>query len=354
MRSVDRNRALAAAILFAATPALAAAGPFSVRRASRPGDAAAAPPAAVVDRAPFDDAGAFADPADAFIVVTDSSGARVPVSVMRVPSLGILRIGFDDGDPSSAPVDAARSEVALDRGSIPADGLTVATVTVRPEDASGILLGTGLSVSIDPAPLWPGRVIGAVEDVGDGSYLGRIVSTVPGIAEVRVRVEATALAVRPTIEFAAVESSSGSPRDVAIAMLRDLTRPEGLFEALAALDARDAIERALSDLEAGGARDDNALKGGIAAALESLKDPELVRAVLEASRRLAIHQVVLAEGACGACDAERRDPKQVCDAWDLFAKGDRLARSEPPDAPAAAEAWAQSVARSLQAQQHCL
>lgn len=352
MRVIGRHRALAAAILAGATPALAAVGPFSVRRASLPGDLAAASPAAVVTRAPFDDAAAFADPSNAFLVVTDATGARLAISVVRVPSLGVLRIGFDDGDPASAPVGAVASEVTLDRSSIPADGMTAATVTVRPVDDSGIPLGTGLAVAIDPSALWPGRVLGTVQDLGDGRYRALVVSTLPGLARVDIRVEGIVLATRPAIEYRPVESS-GSLRDLAIAMLEDLAGDGGLLASAGLVDVRESIDRALVDLAAGPDRDDNALKGGIAEALATLSDPDLVAAVLGAARALAIDHLVIAEADCGACDAARHRPEKVCDAWDRLALGDREAAKTPPDGEAAAEAWAASVERSLQAEQSC-
>jgi len=141
---------LAALLIAAAGPAFAA-GPFQVHREIEgasldPGSASVA----VVTTAPFDESALRShDASNYFYAVYDASGERLDISVQSLSGTGVIRIGFDDGDPGSAPVSASVSTVGAAPASIPANGVSIATITIVPRDADGQLLGRGLAVAID-------------------------------------------------------------------------------------------------------------------------------------------------------------------------------------------------------------
>jgi len=219
------------ALLALADPALGATAPWTVQRSLEASATESASPHAVVVQAPWDDApGVLSDGNSYFYLVTDASGLRLSVSVDKNLLLDTVRLGFDDGDPTSAPVDPQTSSVTVAPASVPADGLSSAWVTIVPRDADGLPLGAGLTVSIDPVALWPGTLAGSLVDLGNGVYLGRVVSSVPGQGVVWVEVEGVSLAEEPTIDF----ESTGplSLRDLAILQLDGLTSPGGTFDLL--------------------------------------------------------------------------------------------------------------------------
>lgn len=199
---------LASAILAAPAAAQPAAAPFAVFRATDPASVSSAPMQAQPMVAPFDDAsGTLSDGNTYFYVVRNGQGADVPLSVQKNAVLDAVRLGFDDGDPASATVDRIASSVSVVPSSIPADGASMAIVTVVPVDMDGVPLGTGLAVVVDAVALLPGLVAGNVRDEGDGSYSLAVLSSTPGAGNVVVEVEGTTLSSQPLLNYEPVGPS---------------------------------------------------------------------------------------------------------------------------------------------------
>ena len=110
-----------------------------------------------------------------------------------------------------APVHAGLSSVVVAPSIIHADGVDQAVVTIIPRDADGIALGTGLDLQVGTASLWPGRVTGAVDDLGNGTYMVRVVSAFPGSGTVQVTVEGIALKATPSKSAPSMNGAVGGP-----------------------------------------------------------------------------------------------------------------------------------------------
>jgi hypothetical protein len=191
--------------LVVASAAIAQTAPFEVRRAGVAATVRPSAPAEVVTTSPYDDAsGTLSDGALYFYVISDALAQGVSLSVHKNPATDSVRLGFNDGDPLSAPLDPDNSPVTAAPASIPADGASVVTITVIPRDAWGVPLGTGLSVVVDESALWPGTLLGPVVDRGDGSYVFQVISSDPGQATASVTVEGLDLTDEPTLDFLAL------------------------------------------------------------------------------------------------------------------------------------------------------
>lgn len=175
---------------------------FTVRRSSDPATVRSATAHAATATAPYDDlAGTLSDGQSYFYVVEKDGGLPEDVSASANRFDGTVRLGFDDDDPVSAPVDASATTVAADVSSAAADGTSVATVTVVPRDLHGVAIGAGCGIVVDALALGPASVAGPVIDRHDGSYSIRIAAVVPGTATVAVTVEGIALSSRPSVAF---------------------------------------------------------------------------------------------------------------------------------------------------------
>ena len=339
---------LAALLIAAAGPAFAA-GPFQVHREIEgasldPGSASVA----VVTTAPFDESALRShDASNYFYAVYDASGERLDISVQSLSGTGVIRIGFDDGDPGSAPVSASVSTVGAAPASIPANGVSIATITIVPRDADGQLLGRGLAVAIDASLLWPLELSGPVQDLGDGTYSAVATSTVAGTGSVVVDVEGVVLASSPAVEATPLQ---GSLRDLAILQLRDLAQPGGRLDADGLGSARSWALESLHELvDVRPTRDDNALKTYLGLAvneLEALGTPEakeLIDDILEIARMIAVWNVDQAVAACGSAPA----------AEDELASADALNADPGADPSDVVDAYAWAIERALQALQHC-
>ena len=372
-------RALVVAALVAApATAVPAAGPFQVRRAAAASAVATAPPCATVATSPYEgDAASMASATSYYYAVYDASGQALNISVQRNPATQAIRIGFDDGNAASAPVDATRSTVTVAPASIRADGLQTATITVVPRDANGVSLGRGLMVVIDAALLWPASLAGPIVDLGDGSYRATAAASAPGTGSVRVVVEGLPLASWPTIT-ATPADPSGSLRDVAIADLSGLTSAGGPLSALAAQAgagspqgaalsaALTGAQSALATLANGNVtRDDNVLKTGLDAVLSQLAgvlaspgslDPLDVRDAMDdllgVARTIAVWHVEQAASTCGACNGSGT-PMKVCDAQAALDRADAMRAAVTPNWSAIVDEYAWAVERALQAVQAC-
>jgi hypothetical protein len=357
-----------------ATPVDAA---FQVRRVSSPGSIDSEAPIAVIASSPFDDSvGRLVDGANYFYAVFDAAGLSLPINVQRNPAAGCLRLSFDDGNPVSAPVSAAASSVSVAPSSIRADGVQAAVATIVPRDATGVPLGRGLALSVDGSLLWPGRLSGAVEDLGDGTYRARIVSSVPGTGRLDVNVEGTLLAVTPDLTYTAPDPN-GSLRDLAILRLSDMTALGNRFAGLTAAagsgtDQADALQHAWDDTaDALGSiangdptRDDNVIKNDLDRVLRQLAplldEPgaldqadvrDLMNDLLDVARLLASHHLGLAEAGCGVCTGGA--PRKVCDAAAALDEADAARGAVDVNWSAVVDAYARSVARSIQAEHGC-
>lgn len=372
-------RAAALAVLvatpFASVPAV---GPFQVRRATTAQAVSSAPPLATIATSPFDDdAGSTFVASDYYYEVYDASGEALEISVQLNPVTHRIRIGFDDANAASAPVDASASSIAVAPASILADGRQTATLTVEPRDADGVLLGRGLTITADPSLLWPAHLSGPFVDFGDGSYQALAVASVPGTGSVRVIVEGVRLAALPTITATPLDPS-GSLRDLAIATLSGMTGQGGPLAALsagtgsggpqaAALAAATArANQALATLVNGDTmRDENVLKTDFDAVLDLLEgvmaspgalDAQDVRDTMDdllgVARLIAEWHIERASDACGVCEGSG-DPRKVCNAITSMASADAMRAAISPNWGAVVDEYARAVEWALQAFHGC-
>ena len=351
-----------AACLVAASTATVRAASFRIQRVQDAAQVATAAPVAIVTSSPFDDAPTrLSDGTNYFYAVTDQDGHALTIAVQRNPVLGGVRVSFDDGDPASAHVAASASSVAVAPSSIRADGVQTAVALIVPRDLQGVPLGRGLTLSIDAAVLWPGHLSGAIEDLGDGSYRARIVSSIPGSGRLDVTVEGVLLAAAPSLTYTALDPN-GSLRDLAILRLRDLAAPSGRITGLQDDRAQQAANAALETLANGNeAFDENVLKidlDNVLRQLAPLADGpggadvrDLMQDVLDVARLIAEYHLDLASGACGACAAGT--PNKVCNAASELDDADGLRGAVNPDWTSVVDGYARSVEWSLQAEHGC-
>jgi len=353
-----------------------AAGPFQVRRATSGQTVCTSAPVATIATSPYDgELSAMADLSSYYYAVYDASGTPLRISVQKNPATQNIRIGFDDGLAASAPANAVMSTIDVAPASIHADGLQAAIITIVPRDANGVMLGTGLSMSLDAPLLWPAHLAGPVADLGDGSYRATAVSSIPGTGTVRAVVEGVALSPLPTITATVVDLNA-SLRDLAIAQLGGLTGTGGPMSALitgagtpqaAALAAAQArANAALATLANDDpSRDDNVVKTDLDAVLSQLEgvlaspgalNPldvrDMMDDVLGVARLIAQWHIERATGACGVCDGSG-NPRKLCDAIATFDHADAMRAAISPDWTGVADEYARAVERALQAFHSC-
>jgi hypothetical protein len=376
--NVTMRTALLAGLVGLPFATVPAAGPFQVRRATAPQAVAGAAPLAIVAVAPFDvDAASSMNATSYYYGVYDAQGQALSISVQTNPVTHSIRIGFDDGNPASAPVDAGASTVVVAPPTIQANGLQVAAITIVPKDASGMRLGMGLFLALDPTMLWPAHLAGPVVDMGDGTYAASAVSSIPGTGTVRVVVEGVPLSPLPTITATAVDSSL-SLRDLAIEQLRDFASGGGPLAALATsagAGSPQAKAIAAAMAQAGNAvatlanddptRDDNVLKGELDSILSTLSQVldapgalnpldvrDAMNDIVGAVRMIAVWHIERASDACGACSGAGSS-KKVCNAVSQLEIGDAMRASADPDWGGIADAYARAVEWALQAYHNC-
>ncbi len=353
-----------------------AGGPYSVYCGYEPVNVLNQSPQAVIHSSPYDDApGILSDGLDHYHLVTDAAGQPVSISIEKNLVLDTIRISFDDENLYSAPVDSGLSTVTVFPSTIASDGVSQALVTIIPRDAQGVVLGTGLSIEIYAASLWPGRVIGAVEDMGNGAYVVRVVSSFSGSGSVQIVVEGIALTAMPTITY---EESleSGTLLEQAITLMQYLTEVDGDFDHLrdqvsvdAADEVDDALYQALSALTLLLNPDSEvhveAVKGHVKYSIESLigtldlvdhevavQVANLIDSLLEAGRKVAMHYIFEASTVCGTCsESGERD---LCKAEASLAMGDAAWQDTPPNYMEAITKYGLSIRQSLRAFENCL
>ena len=177
---------------------------FHVRRSTDPATLSSAPIYATIGSSPWEDvAGSLSDGQTYYYSVEHAAGLPLTISAHANGGADVVRLGTNDGDPLSAPVDAFLSDCSLSPSSVPADGLTTASVVVEPRDAFGVPLGSGLHLEVDENLLLPGGLAGPVQDRGDGTYSFGVVSSTVGGGLVVVTVEGIMLNESPTITYVA-------------------------------------------------------------------------------------------------------------------------------------------------------
>lgn len=200
--AVTRNTANSVSVFLGA--GTQACTSFVVRRAADPSTVRSAVPLNTVGYAPFDgEADQLSSPESYFYVIEHAGGLDTRLSVHANRADGSIRLGFNDGDPLSAPVDAIYSGIDTPAGAVSADGSKALDVTVVPRDVNGVPVGTGLAITVDEVALLPGVIRGAARDLGTGRYLLRVVSSAAGIGTVRLDIEGVPLSGTASVEFLA-------------------------------------------------------------------------------------------------------------------------------------------------------
>jgi invasin-like protein len=326
-----------------------AAGPFEVRRGLQGSSLDGTADVSIVTSAPFDETVLRShDASSYFYAVFDASGSQLDISVDKLAGTGVVRLGFDDGDPQSAPVSASASSVAASPASIQAGGVEFTTITIVPRDADGAMLGRGLAVSVDAALLWPVNPTGPIQDMGDGRYVVEGTAMVPGTGLVRATAEGVVLASSPTVE--STSAFPGSLRDLAILQLLDLTKPGGRLDTKRLRGVRNQCLATIRTLGSDDPnRDDNALKTDLDGAMQALEDLHIPEAealaddLIEIAWMIAKWNVDQAHAACGVC------PK--ADA--ALAEADAKRAAGDGDWSGVVDAYAWAVEMSIQEMQHC-
>jgi len=374
----ERAAALAVAVLFLSGSAtVVAAPPFDICRSTDPSQVGVVAPLAVVPTGPYDDNfDLLDDGATYFYMVRDDQGRVVDISINKNKPMNTIRIGFDDTNNLSGAVDPSLSPVVAAPDTVPADGITVATVIVTPRDANGVPLGAGLDITVDGIALWPGAVQGTVIDRGDGSYEIQIASSTTGSGEVWVSVEGISLDATPTITFEEAANPDGL-REQGRQLLDIMTEDGGLFEqVLEGLDpdtdpgadkvteAREDALVALANLPAGDLGGDvNAIDNDLKAAVGNLADAldnpggvdpaaimSLIDFLMDAARMVAVEHLTWAEESCGPCV----NPSQnLCKAWSAFDNAEEERAAANPDYEEVVNKYGKSVAKALLAIESC-
>jgi hypothetical protein len=362
------------AISFVSVPA---AGPFQVRKATTAAAVGAAPPAATIGTSPYDGEPLVSGGTGYDYAVYNAAGQALDISVQPNTVTQTVRISFDDGNPASAPVNAAASSLTVAPASIQADGLQTAMIVIVPRDANGVVLGRGLAIAIDPSLLWPAQLTGPVVDLGDGSYRAAATALVPGTGTVRVVVEGVDLAQFPTITATATDPAA-SLRDLALAQLQGLASAGGPLAAFSAAagpgtaqyaavnGAISAIHTAVTALANGDiAQDDNVMKTALGEAIYELEEvlnnpgplsPLDVRDsmydVLGAARLIAAWHLDRATATCGVCNASG-NPHKLCNAVTTFQTAEAMLAAVNPDWGGIVDEYALAITLSLQAVNAC-
>jgi hypothetical protein len=248
----------------------------------------------------------------------------------------------------------------------------MAEVRIIPRDVNGIPLGFGLEIKLDTDALSPGFLCGPMIDQGNGSYLQRVASALPGTADVWISVEGVPLSDKPILTFEDT-GVAGDLRELAGQYLDDMTAAGGTFKAaLAGIDPKDpgaskiqeAWAEASSGLDALSQDNydldndvvDNYIKSAIGELLAALGtpgevDPEailgLIDDLLDIGRLLAQFHLNNALDICGPCDPAVGG--ELCDAEQALANGDAERASADPDYELATSLYGVTIDKALDA-----
>jgi hypothetical protein len=360
-------------ILALAPPA--AAEQFMIHSGSDAISARESAPRATLSISPYDDA-VLEDGFSHYYLVRNEDGEQVGISVHKNSLLGAVRIAFDDGNPSAAPVDPSQSSVLLSPASLPADGISMAQILIVPRDADAVPLGSGLNIQIDLEALFPGFLCGSLVDRGDGSYLYSVVSALPGSGRIWISVEGIPLENAPTLTF----EYAGGPsdlRELARQNLEAMTMFGGPFDAiLTGVDPLDpGAERVLAAWELATAGlellyaesydQDHEVVGlhlsaaidELAAALDEPGELETATIVAVLDELLDVGNLIArfhfnrAQDSCGACDPA--EGGQLCAAEQALYKGDAERTAADTDHVKALRWYAKAVEKALDARARC-
>jgi hypothetical protein len=171
---------------------------------------------------------------------------------------------------------------------------------------------------------------------------------------------------------------AGSPRDLAIVRLSELTAADGPFDSLIAslepnaglsaervVDALDDALDALDLLRAGDvAFDPSAIDDLLASAVRELLvardesgsvDPtpidEMIEAILDVARLIAAHHIDLASASCGTCAAG--GPSELCAAETALAAGDGARLQPHSDPELTVLQYGEAASRAIDALDSC-
>jgi hypothetical protein len=198
------GRVIGSLIVLVASTVLAGTPPFEVIRGGDAASVSSLDAHDITSTSIYEDAaGTLDDGLSYFYLVRDASQV-LTISVHKNLVTQSVRLGFDDGDPSNAPVDPALSIVDVSSTSAAASGVAAITVTVTPLDGLGLPLGAGLTLEVSDADLLPAMVTGTIVDLGNGSYSFQVASFDPAIVTVRVSVEGLTLYDQPSLTFTTV------------------------------------------------------------------------------------------------------------------------------------------------------
>jgi len=175
---------------------------FRIRRGADAATVRSGAPLVTVQAGPFDDTPPpLASGELSFWVLEHAGGLDVPLSLGLHPGDTATRVGFDDGDPSSAPVDPFSSTVIASLPQPDGQGGRFAMVSVIPRDLGGVALGRGLDLSVSALIDDPLLEVSPVRDLGNGSYGIRVDASGPGSVTLAVTVEGVELGAPATIVF---------------------------------------------------------------------------------------------------------------------------------------------------------
>lgn len=256
-----------------------------------------------------DDDGTLQDGASYYYVV-DSPLLSVNKNTMD----SAVRLGFDDGQPSSADVDTVLSQVVAQPASVPADGVTLITLIVIPRDSYGLPLGAGLDVTVDVDDLQPGYPASAVVDRGNGEYALSVVSSIAGSATAVVTVEGRTLDTTPQLTYQQAPPAALSPEGELELIVEDL---EEIIDVDPGGDVADKLEDAVGEIHATLdelSKSDVNLEGAIEKlesaveaieeaadeGLDSLVADALMDRIVDVARRLAVRAIDAAIVAGGS------------------------------------------------------
>lgn len=185
-------------VLLCQVPAFAAPGSFTILRSTAANNVNDSAAVGQATAGRFDDSsGSLRDGQSYFYVVRDWRGESVDLTVDKDRAGDRVLVFFD----ATAPADPSLSSVSVSPATVPADGASVATVSIIPRDSSGQELGPGLALTLDPSMLAPGVQFGSIQDMGDGSYVVQVVSSQIGQAVVEIEVDGVLLDDQPTLVF---------------------------------------------------------------------------------------------------------------------------------------------------------
>jgi hypothetical protein len=133
-----------------------------------------------------------------FYRLQETNSPKATIAANKQHHDGTVRISWLDIQRcSEIPPNPVNTVISAYPGCVLADGQMPAYVEVVPRDEFGDILGTGLSVSVDPNQIFPGFFPAEIVDLFNGAYVQEIRSFVSGEAKILVSVEGYHLPLSP-------------------------------------------------------------------------------------------------------------------------------------------------------------